>query len=103
MWKKIAFAAAALLGLAGTPVVAEYTVKGSISCESAMEEDFHEHFREYNKWWLLGYFTARNYENGLTRGYGVDNEAIYQTAMVYCVENPGGDWDDAAIYTYNQY
>ena len=58
--KTIMFASIALcIGL--TAANAEYTVKGSVECPDIIKEDANENYREYNKWWLLGYFTARNY------------------------------------------
>ncbi|MEL7254548.1 MAG: hypothetical protein AAFZ04_10720 [Pseudomonadota bacterium] len=93
--------AVVLSGLSALPVAAEYTVKGSFSCEAAMREDGNEHYREYNKWWLLGYFTARNYELQQSVGYGIEDDNIYQMALSYCQSNPGGDWDDAAIHIYD--
>ncbi len=95
--------AAAMLGFTAMPVLAEYTVKGYISCANAIAEDAHESYREYNKWWLLGYFSARNYETKSLKGNGVPDEDVYQVALNYCKSNPAGDWDDAAIYTYKQF
>lgn len=95
------FLTAAMLSVMAVPAMAEYTVKGSLTCEEAIGEDAHEHYREYNKWWLLGYFTARNYNDQVSVGYGIDNDNIYQMALSFCQSNLGNDWDDAAIHTYD--
>ena len=58
---KQTIALAAILAAVALPASAEYTVKGSVECPDIVKEDGNEHYREYNKWWLLGYFTARNY------------------------------------------
>jgi hypothetical protein len=99
--KRILLASIAVAAL-GLPAHAEYTVKGSVECPDILKEDSNEHYREYNKWWLLGYFTARNYVSDSNVGKGVDNEQIYNMALDYCRGNPSSDWDDAAIYVYDQ-
>jgi len=83
-----------------TTAMANYTVKGSVECVDIVKENENEHYREYNKWWLLGYFTARNYDADQEVGDGVDSEALYKIALTYCRDNPENDWDDAAIYVY---
>ena len=83
------------------PVQAAYTVKGSVECPDIVREDANENYREYNKWWLLGYFTARNYENDQEVGKGIDADQIYSMALSYCQKNPSNDWDDAAIHVYD--
>ncbi|MEM6588279.1 MAG: hypothetical protein AAF641_07495 [Pseudomonadota bacterium] len=93
--------AAVLFGACAFQAAADYTVKGSFDCEAALREDDNEQYREYNKWWLMGYFTARNYELGKNVGYGADNENIYQMALSFCQSNPGNDWNDAAIHIYD--
>lgn len=79
-----------------------YTVKGSVECPDIMREDRDEHYREYNKWWLLGYITARNYDDDAQVGAGVEDDDIYRMALSYCSKNSADDWDDAAIYIYNR-
>jgi len=83
------------------PAAAEYTVKGSVECPDIIKEDANEHYREYNKWWLLGYFTARNYVADQKVGSGIDNDNIYAMALDFCRNNGGNDWDDAAIHVYD--
>lgn len=97
-----ALALAAVLAVSATAANA-YTIKGSVDCPDIIREDGIPEYREMNLWWLLGYFTARNYHEDLDTGYQVDNELIYSTALNYCKANKGNDWDDAAIYTYDQY
>ena len=98
---KRSFVLAACVGLIGAPAMADYTVKGSFDCQAAMREDANEHYRQYNKWWLLGYFTARNYTAQKSAGNGIEDDTIYQMALTYCQANPGNDWDDAAIHVYD--
>lgn len=95
------FFALAITGLLiGTPAHAQYTVKGSVECPDILKEDKHDQYREYNKWWLLGYFTARNYSDQLNIGHNIEDDSIYEMALTFCRNNAGGDWDDAAIYVY---
>ncbi len=83
------------------PAAADYTVKGSVECPDIVKEDANEHYREYNKWWLLGYFTARNYVADQKVGKGIDSDEIYSMALSYCKLNRRNDWDDAAIHVYD--
>lgn len=83
------------------PASAEYTVKGSVECPDIVKEDANENYREYNKWWLLGYITARNYSADQTVGKGIENDNLYSMALDFCKSNPGNDWDDAAIHVYD--
>ena len=90
-----------LLLAVSTTAMATYTVKGSVECDAIVSEDSNEHYREYNKWWLLGYITARNYIADQKVGEGVDSDSLYKIALTYCESNPKNDWDDAAIYIYD--
>lgn len=94
------------LGLSTVPASAEYTVKGSVDCLDIIKEDANEHYREYNKWWLLGYISARNYAIELlgadgVAGTDVENDEIYALALSYCEANKEKNWDDAAIHVYD--
>lgn len=57
-----------LSGIWALPVAADYTVKGSFDCQAAMREDGNEHYREYNKWWLLGVFHGAQLRTAKERG-----------------------------------
>ena len=92
---------AALVALAALPA-AGYTVKGSVDCADIIREDGDSNFREMNKWWLLGYFTARNYETDAEVGRGLEDENLYQMALDYCRADSSKDWDDAAIQIYDR-
>ncbi len=94
------FIAAAAVAAFALPASADYTVKGSVECPDVVKEDGNEHYREYNKWWLLGYFTARNYVSDSSVGKGVDNDQIYAMALDFCKSNAESDWDDAAVKIY---
>lgn len=90
------------LALTVTAPASAYTVKGALECPQAIEEDGHEQYREYNKWWLLGYFTARNYNGDADVGRDIEDDTIYSLALSFCKQNPANDWDDAAMDTYNR-
>lgn len=97
---------ASLLAVASViPAAADYALRGQVKCKDVIKENDHQHYRQYNMWWLLGYVTARNFaadkagENGLL-GKDVNNESLYATALKYCRENPDKDWNDAAHHTY---
>lgn len=107
-----ALIALAILGMSFSQVSADYTVKGSVQCPDVVTEDANENYREFNKWWLLGYFSARNYvsdimnsENGTQLnsevGKGIESDNIYAMALEFCKANSEKDWDDAAIHVYN--
>ena len=96
------FCAAALIALAAAAPAAGYTVKSSVECPDIVREDSHENYREMNKWWLMGYFTGRNYASDAESGKSIEDENIYQMALDYCRSNPGDDWDDAAIHVYDR-
>jgi len=91
----------AVLLAAAASSASAYTVKGSITCPNVIEEDANENFRDMNKWWLLGYFTARNYNDALDVGLDIDDDNLYQMALGYCQGHPDNDWDDAAIHVYD--
>ena len=96
------FRVAVLLALGLFGQAAGYTVKSSVACRDIIREDSHESYREMNKWWLMGYFTGRNYAINAEAGKAVEDEELYQMALGYCRNNPDGDWDDAAIHIYDQ-
>jgi hypothetical protein len=96
------FAAAALIALAAVAPASAYTVKSSVECPDILREDSDETFREMNKWWLMGYFTGRNYVDDAEVGREIEDENIYQMALDYCRGNSGNDWDDAAIHIYDR-
>ena len=85
---------------------ADYTVKGSVECPNVVKEDANEHFREYNKWWILGYFSGRNYERDRhqpdsTVGKDFDSDDLYARVLHFCRDNPRKDMDDASLDLYD--
>ena len=94
-------AAVVLVAAAASAPAAAYTVKSSVECPDIVREDSDVNFREMNKWWLMGYFTARNYAIDAEVGSEIEDESIYQMALDYCRSNPSDDWDDAAIHVYD--
>ncbi|MBT3930312.1 MAG: hypothetical protein HOK98_00445 [Rhodospirillaceae bacterium] len=97
--------AIAALGLAATvaftPIDAHaYTVLGNVECPDVVKEDGNESFRLANQFWVLGYISARNYEDDTQVGSGVEDEVIYGMMLAYCKKNPSSDMDDAAIRVY---
>lgn len=95
----VAICLAAVLAVPGA--ASAYTAKGIVECPKLLEEDANPEFRQMNKFWLLGYITARNYEADADAGAETDNEALYLLALDYCRANPEGDLDDAAIEVYD--
>ncbi|MCH8169350.1 MAG: hypothetical protein IID49_01570 [Proteobacteria bacterium] len=80
---------------------ATYTVKGSVECPDVVKEDANEDFRKMNMWWILGYFSGRNYERDEQTGKGIDSEDLYAHVLSFCRANPGKDMDDASIDLYD--
>ena len=94
--------AAALIALSAAAPAAAYEVKSAVKCPDLVREDANETYRAMNKWWLMGYFTGRNFANDAEAGKAVGDEDIYRMALDYCRSNPGDDWDDAAIDVYDR-
>lgn len=78
-----------------------YTIKGGVLCNEILTEHEVEDYRNMNRWWLLGYFTARNMYEDADVGYGIDDEVIYDRAYKFCSANLDKNWDDAAYSVYN--
>ena len=89
-----------VLILAMASPAAAYTVKGSVECPDVVREDATEDFRKMNMWWILGYFSGRNYENAASVGKGIDGDDLYAHVLAYCRSHPGKDMDDASIDLY---
>ena len=94
--------AAALIALAAVAPASAYTVKSSVECTDIVREDANEDYRAMNRWWLMGYFTGRNYAADAEVGREIEDENIYQMALDFCRGNPGNDWDDAAVQVYDR-
>ncbi len=92
--------ACAMISVLSMPADA-YTVKGSVECPDIVRENNNENFREMNKWWMLGYFTARNFATDASVGKDIDDDNIYNMALGFCEQNNDKDWDDAAIHVYD--
>ena len=98
---RYAIAAAILAAAALTSAAAPaYTIKGGVTCEEIMTEHDIEDYRNMNRWWLLGYITARNMYEDADVGYGVDDELIYDRAYKFCAGNLDMTWNDAAYSVY---
>lgn len=63
-------------------------------------KDANESFRLANEFWLLGYITARNYDEDAEVASAVEDDVIYGMMLAYCKKNPSSDMDDAAIRVY---
>jgi hypothetical protein len=93
-------------GLAGLAMLVSaasaqaYAVKGLVACPDAVQADSQEESRLANKFWLLGYISARNFTRDAQVGADVAAEDIYARALGYCRENPADGWDDAARFVY---
>jgi hypothetical protein len=94
---------ALLSAVAATAPAQAYTIKGSVECSTIFEEHKNENYRAMNRWWLLGYFTARNYIDDADTGAGINEMEIYEVAYNFCRANADTDWDYAAQYTYDYY
>ena len=92
---------ALVLTLAMAPPAAGYTIKGSVECRDVVLEEANERFREAIKWWVLGYFSGRNYERDADTGKDMDGEALYAHVLNYCREHPGDGTDNASIDIYD--
>jgi len=90
----------ALIVAISSPAAA-YIIKGNVQCSDIVEEDAHEYYREYNKWWLMGYVTARNYAASQNVGITLESDVIYTMALDYCKTHPSNSWNDAAIDIYD--
>ena len=90
-----------VLILAMASPAAAYTVKGSVECPDVVREDDNEDFRKMNMWWVLGYFSGRNYELDASTGKGIDGEDLYAHVLTYCRSHPNNDMDDASIDLYD--
>ena len=91
-----------VLILAVASPAAAYTVKGSVECPDVIREDANEDHRKLNMWWILGYFSGRNYARSADTGAGEDAEHLYDHVLTYCRKNLGKDMDDASIEIYDR-
>ncbi len=87
--------------LAMASPAAAYTVKGSVECPDVVREDSNDNHRKMNMWWVLGYFSGRNYENSASTGKGIDSDVLYAHVLTYCKAHPNNDMDDASIDLYD--
>ena len=55
----------------------------------------------YNAW-LLGYLTRYNYEHEKKLSKGYEDQALIDTALQYCGQNPLDNFDKAAEYVIAQ-
>ncbi len=91
-----------VLTLAMASPAAAYTVKGSVECRAVALGDANERFREAIKWWVLGYFSGRNYERAADTGKNMDGEALYAHVLNYCREHPSHDISNASKDLYDR-
>ena len=91
-----------VLTLAMASPAAAYTVKGNVQCRDVVLEDANERFREAIKWWVLGYFSGRNYERDADTGKDMDGEALYAHVLNYCREHLGNDVVNASKDLYDR-
>jgi len=89
--------------VAGAPggAGAGYYVTGAVECPDVISQDGHDGYRLANMWWILGYFTGRNYEREDNAGRGVEAEELYARVLEFCRRNPEKDMDDASIEVYD--
>jgi hypothetical protein len=90
-----------VLILAMASPAAAYTVKGSVECPDVVREDANENHRKMNTWWILGYFSGRNFVTDASVGKGLDADDLYGHVLTYCRSHLADDMDDAAINLYD--
>jgi hypothetical protein len=76
-----------------------YLIKGegSTTCSVAINVINNQpQLKETHVAWLNGYITRYNYEHNVQSGKGFSNEALIQTAAIYCQKNPLHDFALAA-------
>lgn len=59
-------------------------------------------YRHVYNAWLSGYLTRYNYEHDEKLGSGFDDQALIDTALQYCGQNPLDDFEKAAEYVVSQ-
>ncbi len=106
MKTKTLISAAAVLVAAGiSGCTSTYLIRGAggTTCASVVRNlnENAQHRHVYNAW-LSGYLTRYNYEHDRKLGSGFHDQALIDTALQYCNQNPLDNFDKAAEYVIEQ-
>ncbi len=98
--------AMAVLVVAGiTGCASTYLIRGAggTTCATVVRNmnESGQYRHVYNAW-LSGYLTRYNYEHNRQLGSGFDDQALIDTALQYCGQNPLDDFSKAADYIIQQ-
>ncbi len=88
-----------LLSLTFTGCTSTYLIRGEggETCSTVREKvQTNVQYKNFYNAWLLGYLTRYNYEHETQLGEGFKNQALLDTALQYCTNNPLDDFDQAA-------
>ncbi len=96
----------AVLGVAGiTGCTTTYLIRGAggTTCATVVRDiNQSSQYRPVYNAWLSGYLTRYNYEHDRKLGSGFDDQALIDTALQYCGQNPLDNFDQAADYIIQQ-
>ncbi len=106
MNKKLFFATVALLVAVGTTAcTSTYLIRGAggTTCATVVRNlnESGQYRNVYNAW-LSGYLTRYNYDRERKLGSGFEDQALIDTALIYCRQNPLANFDKAAEYVIQQ-
>ncbi len=94
-----------LLITGATGCTTTYLIRGAggTTCATVVRNinESHQYRPIYNAW-LSGYLTRYNYEHDRKLSSGFDDQALIDTALQYCGQNPLDDFDKAADYIIQQ-
>ena len=106
MSMKTLLTAVAVLFIAGiTGCTTTYLIRGAggTTCSTVVRKlNENDQYRHVYNAWLSGYLTRYNYERDRKLGSGFDDQALIDTALQYCRENPLDNFDKAADYIIQQ-
>ncbi len=76
---------------------------GGTTCSTVVRKisESNQYRHVYNAW-LSGYLTRYNYEHDRKLGSGFDDQALIDTALQHCRQNPLDNFDKAAEYVIQQ-
>lgn len=106
MKMKTLLAAVAVLVVAGiTACTSTYLIRGAggTTCATVVRNmnESGQYRHVYNAW-LSGYLTRYNYDHDRKLGSGFDDQALIDTALQYCGQNPLDNFDKAAEHVIQQ-
>ncbi len=103
---KTLLTAVAVLLVAGiTGCTSTYLIRGAggTTCATVVRNmNANAEYRHVYNAWLSGYLTRYNFEHDRKLGSGFDDQALIDTALQYCGQNPLDNFDKAAEYIIQQ-